>query len=281
MFEHRGARRIPRVLITTALVATCLGLTAAPAAQAKGAVAAHTTLYRGQIAGQAVTLERDDLRFHGPGGAPSDFSFRRAWLRQLGEPSGDGEQHDIRWNLLSAVGPLVSVETHGEGYVTGTAHPYAYGTITAYDARRGGKPAVLTDYFASRDILTALLADGLVRKALGSQPAAARPRTLAALQAALAGYQSEDCVYAFGPDLLSSFAFHHVAGDRVAVRFGLSHGCEVARGRLTILAIYLPIPTALRADLAAARTGRAGFLVPAAPKGTAHASLTRGKGLPR
>lgn len=278
MLVHQLARRAPRVLLATALLAVGLGLAPTPEARAARAGAAQATLYHGTSAGQAITLDRNDLRFARAGAATPAFSFRRDWLRELGAPSGEHEQHDVSWRLLSIVGPLVSVELHTEGYVTGAAHPYAYAAITAYDARRGGKPAVLTDYFAERDILAALLGDAIVRKALAAQAPAAKPRTLAALLAALEGYQSDDCVYGFSSDLMSRFAFHHVAGDRVAVRFGLSHGCEVARGQLTILAVYLPIPAALRADLAAARAGRAGFLVPAAPRGAAQASLTREKG---
>ena len=277
MNMHPSAHRAARILLASTLLAAGLGLSIAPEARAKSIAMAQATLYDGVSAGHAITLDRGDLRFGRVAAARPMVSFRQAWLRELGEPSGEDEQHDVSWKLLSVVGPLVSVETTADGFVTGAAHPYGYATITAYDVRRGGKPAKLTDYFAPRDILGALLGDGLVRKALGNRPAAAQPRTLEALLAVLADYQSDDCRYAFGTDLLSRFAFHHVAGGRVAVRFGLSHGCEVAHGNLTIMAIYLPIPAALRSDLAAAQTRRAGFLVPAAPKGVAQASLMRKK----
>ena len=236
------------------------------------ALAASRVLYQG--AGFALTA--DDVRF-GPAKAPT-LSLRRAWLHGLGVADGRDEQHDVRWRLLSVVGPLVSVETHSAGYAEGAAHPYAYADITAYDARTGVR-ATLTDWFPAADVHAALLGDALVRRALaGPTP---KPRTLERLGFAIPGYQSADCTWGFSSDLLSRFAFHHVKGDRVAVRFGLSHGCEVARGNLTVLAVYLPIPQALRAHLAAAQAGRAGFLVPGAPRGEARGEVVRGQGMPR
>lgn len=214
-------------------------------------------------AGQPVTITPDDLRL-------GKTSLKQAYLKDLGPAEGP-EEHEASWSLLSVVGPLVSVERHASGYVQGAAHPYAYAAIDAYDMKRGGKPANLLDYFAPADVHRALLGDKLVQTALAGR----KPADLRALIAAIAGYQSEDCTWGFGSDLMSRFAFHHVRGDQVAVRFGLSHGCEVARGGLTILAVYLPVPAALKADLAAAAAGRQGFLVPRAPRTTAHAERSR------
>ncbi len=47
----------------------------------------------------------------------------------------------------------------------------------------------------------------------------------------------------------------------MAVRIGLSHGCEAARGMLTELGLYLPIPAAWEVYINNARTGKAGFLM--------------------
>lgn len=233
------------------------------------ALAAPGVLWQGAAAGRAITLATDDVRL---GAATKPLlSLKTAWLSAYQDRTG-GEQHAISWHLRSLVGPLLSVETHGGGYSEGAAHPYAYADIKAYDVRTGA-PAKLTDWFPARDIHAALLGDALVRRAV--EHTKPRPQTLERLVWAIQGYQSADCTWGFSEDLLSRFTFHHVAGDRVAVRFGLSHGCEVARGRLTVLAVYLPIPPELRAPLEAARTGRAGFLVPGAPQGEARAELGR------
>lgn len=238
-------------------IARLLALTLVPLLMAAGPV------WRGMAAGQLVVLTGSDLRV-GPAG-----SLPGVYLNSLGEPGDGEEEHDASWKLLSIVGPLVSVETHVSGNVEGAAHPYAAAAIEAYDVKRGGKPAKLTDYFPAPPIYQALMGDKLVQTALAGKT---RPTTLKQLIATIAGYQSEDCAWGFSSDLLTHFAFHHVDGKRVAVRFGLTHGCEVARGGLTIVAVYLPIPPALAADLAAARSGKAGFLVPAAPKLEAHMS---------
>ena len=74
-----------------------------------------------------------------------------------------------------------------------------------------------------------------------------------------------ECAYGFSEDMLSRYAFHHVSGNRVAVRIGLSHGCEANRGGLTQLGVYLPIPAALSAPLTAAAAGKQGFLMARAP----------------
>ena len=56
--------------------------------------------------------------------------------------------------------------------------------------------------------------------------------------------QDTNCVMNFSPEMWTTFAFHHLKGDSVAVRIGLSHGCEVARGSFTQLGIMLPVPQA-------------------------------------
>jgi hypothetical protein len=65
----------------------------------------------------------------------------------------------------------------------------------------------------------------------------------------------------FSEHLVRSFAFHHVSGDRVAIRVGIPYATEVCRGTLHQIGLLLPIPEALRQDLERARTGEAGFLM--------------------
>jgi len=80
------------------------------------------------------------------------------------------------------------------------------------------------------------------------------------------------CEYAFY-GLLTSFAFYDAKDGRVAVRIGLSHGCEVARGNLTQLGIWLDVPDSLREDLARAADGSGGLLMKAAPRRFGGASV--------
>ena len=46
--------------------------------------------------------------------------------------------------------------------------------------------------------------------------------------------------------ILENFAFHHIEGNQVEVRIGVSYGCEVMRGNFEQIALYLPIPKALK-----------------------------------
>lgn len=239
-----------------------LPLVVASALLAPAALAADRLIWSGRSAGYEVRLTSNNLTI-GRAGEPRPFySARSQFLTELGTIEPDDELHEAHWELLSVVGPLVSVEEGGGGYVKGTAHPYAYRRYVAMDMRKRGKPAVLSELFPKRALYEALMADTIVQQALAGK----KPGNFEALMTALDGYVGPDCEYRFDRDMLSSFAFHHVKGNRVAVRIGLTHGCEAARGALTVLGMYLPIPAALAGDLAAAQSRKVGFLQERAPK---------------
>lgn len=201
---------------------------------------------------------------------PEQETLRRQ-IKEHGKPYCSLQQ---RWSVLSAVGPVVSYRQDQDEFCLPAAHPWGGATYHALDARKPGRKASLLDFFPDQEVLKALLADRLVAKAL----AGFRPRTSLALVEKLK-LTSEGCDYGFDPDMLSAFAFHHLEGNRVAVRIGLSHGCEAARGSLTQLGILLPIPASLKAPLQAAAALQGGFLMQdaeAISKGRA-ASLVWGK----
>jgi len=166
--------------------------------------------------------------------------------------------------VLSVVGPIVSYELSEGWMCEGAAHPSGITLYSAVDAAHPCPSAPcaveqrpsLADLFPDADLVRALKADPIVRRQLPS----AVSRTTKDLVKELAASNPE-CEYAFQPDLLNRFAFHHVEGNRVAVRIGLSHGCEVARGMLTQLGILLPIPPRLKVALDRASTRAEGFLM--------------------
>jgi hypothetical protein len=158
--------------------------------------------------------------------------------------------------LLSVVGSIVSYEEFEGTSCEGAAHPSAITLYAAVDAAHPGKKPRLTDLFPDADVLRALLSDAVVKKHAPKTP----PKTTEALVKALESSDPE-CEYSFGGDLLNRFAFHHVEGQKVAVRIGLSHGCEVARGKLTQLGILLAVPPALQQALERASTRAEGFLM--------------------
>jgi hypothetical protein len=190
-------------------------------------------------------------------------------LREHGTPWCSLTQ---RWTVLSVVGPIASYRQDMDEFCMPAAHPWGGATYHTLDARRPGKAVSLLDYFPDQVVLKALLADAVVRKT------GVTARSAKELAAKLA-YNSPGCEYGFDPNILQQFAFHHVEGGNVAVRIGLSHGCEAARGSLTQLGILLPIPPALKGPLAAAAKRQGGFLMQdqaAVSKGGV-ASLTWGK----
>lgn len=186
--------------------------------------------------------------------------------------------------VLSVVGTLVSFE---DSYYVGCereAHPsidtrfttidlaksgdllYALGQDTPMmdvDLTSSGKIVKLTDYFAEVDILRALLADRVVQKALATLKITMQPQTIEELLTLFApnNYELGDSWYELRPDFLTRFAFHHIEGDRVAVRIGLPPAYGFNRALHLQLGLLLPIPKEMREHLVLAAKRQEGFLM--------------------
>jgi hypothetical protein len=174
----------------------------------------------------------------------------------------------VNLRLLSIVGPLLSYQREDYVGCVPSAHPSLNASYAAMDVSRPKQPVGLTDLFPERDVLKALLADPLIRDALTHLKKSASPKTVGELLQRIGkeGYVSEDGRYYLQNDCLRHFAFHHVEGDKVAVRIGLSHGAEVWRGHLTQIGLLLPIPPRLKRPLERAAAGIEGFLMNASDK---------------
>jgi len=126
--------------------------------------------------------------------------------------------------VLSVVGTLVSFEIEEGGLCEGAAHSFASHRFRVVDLARGAEPegsaVSLYELFDRRDVQRALAADPFLRQHPEGKD------------------WESDCGFTI-QGFEYSFAFHHVHGDTVAVRVGLTHGCEVARGNLTVLGIVL------------------------------------------
>lgn len=167
---------------------------------------------------------------------------------------------------LSFVGSYLSLRRNNFTTCIYLAHPMMQTDYVTINTARPGQPVSLTELFPEPQLLKALLADKLVKDALAERGIRRKPQKLSQLMASLAEWNGK-CEYYFPDDFLSRFAFHHLEGKKVAVRIGLPHGCEAARGNLTELGILLPIPSALRGALGLASTGKEGFLMKNKPKG--------------
>jgi hypothetical protein len=172
-------------------------------------------------------------------GEAVDGAGRRVEL--YGRRSEPGCVSETSGRVVSVVGTYVSVEVHEEMDCEGAAHPSNYVSYRVLDLAAGGREVSLTDLVPEAAVLRALLNDPVIQRALGGQPVA----TLSEL------YQNADggCEMLIDESLVRSFAFHHLDGDQVAVRIGLSHGCEASRGAFTQLGVLLFMPQALMPEL--------------------------------
>ena len=138
--------------------------------------------------------------------------------------------------MLSVVGPYVSFKQ--DYYYDGGAHP-SYGTFFETYSVDADTCIRLQDLFEEKKIIKALVRDTFIQKYFISDHT---PSTLDQLFSNLDGA----CDYYFSLESLSHFAFHHIDRNHVAVRIGISYGCEVMRGNFSQLEIHLPIPKKLR-----------------------------------
>ena len=185
-------------------------------------------------------------------------------LQSMGDDEMFCEAERNVW-LKSWVGTLVSFQQSDDWNCIATAHPGAYAQVKTLNLVTH-KPLKLTDIFPDQLVLKALLADAIVKKHLP-----ANPPTFSSSQH-LMDYLVErgtgECAYTFGEESLSEFYFHHLKGNQVAVRMGLSHGCEAARGMLTEIGFYLTLPQAWQSSFQQAAQGKAGFLAQNNPVST-------------
>lgn len=191
--------------------------------------------------------------------------------------------YDRHFKVLSVVGSLVSFEDSYLITCERAAHPDIDTRFTTIDLAKSGhlsyssdsmdvdlanlgKIIKLTDYFAEEDILRALLADRVVQKALVTVNAPAPPRTLERLVRLIKKDDYSLGDYYLPPDFLTRFTFHHIEGNRVAIRLGLPPNSVANHAMHLQLGLLLPIPDRLRAQLTLASKRQEGFLMKDAEK---------------
>ncbi|HLJ55368.1 MAG TPA: hypothetical protein VKT77_10040 [Chthonomonadaceae bacterium] len=167
---------------------------------------------------------------------------------------------------LSIVGSLASYER--DYYWEGGAHPSGGVDVVTINAARPGHRVRLDELFRDEDIVRALLADKIVAGVLAREHVSPLPRTCDELVKALKGkgFGESDDQFGFEEDLLFRFAFHHIEGDRVAVRLIIGWKGEIFRFSSTQIGLRLPAPPRLRTALRGATAGDSGFLMADAKK---------------
>jgi len=163
---------------------------------------------------------------------------------------------------LSIVGSIACYER--DYYWEGGAHPSGSIDLVVLDVKQPDRRLALTDLFPDADILRALMSDKVVQGTLKRNSLTNKPMRAGDLVKLLSGRTfggDDDMRYGFEPDLLYRFAFHHIEGDRIAIRINISWASEIYRFTSTQIGILLPIPPALRKQLTAADNRTSGFLM--------------------
>ena len=233
---------------------------------------AEKSIWSGQSGGFTIQWTSADLLAR-RAKSPAQTVFSAKYLAENDwkniQEDGKEREYNRSFKLLSVVGSIISYED-SEYCDCGGAHPSMIDHFKASDlAKPGGvgetetrQAARLNELFPEADLLKALLADSLIRKAVQASKKP-EPRTLAKLMETILFQEIEsgDCGYSSKEDQLTRFAFHHLEGGQVAVRLSLSYAYEICRGRMIDIGILLPIPAALKTPLTLAASGKAGFLM--------------------
>lgn len=240
-----------------------VALLAAPAQPARPAAAQPRTW---KVTGADVTFELSATDLRALRGGKEVFGLRSreaSFLSDLkpeeGTDTSNWEAYES-YNVLSVVGPWVSYEQSVGGY-TGGAHPYSHTSYVTEDVSKGKGTFSLLDVFPEKEVLKALKADTFVRKHIRDAEAFKSASTVEALMESLE--PGEDCVgFSSGSDAVKrSVAFHHLEGNKVAVRISFGYDNEACRGNHFVVGVLLPIPPSLRPALERAARRQEGFLM--------------------
>lgn len=231
------------------------------------------TIWEGRGEGIEVRWDEDDLVIKDQDRLPlsilrtiEEESVRAMEKLQSIDPGvemtkSEGYEHREELRLLSVVGPLVSYERYSHivwPEMKMTADERRYVVI---HTSRSGRAPILTDYFEKEVIFKALMADTLVKATLAREDWSQPPpiTSFDELMNRLADI-TPTCEYAFTNEMLTSFAFHHIEGEKVAVQIGLRPGGIKCRGMMTPITLMLPIPGALSEPLERADAGSEGIM---------------------
>ncbi len=217
------------------------------------------THWTGRSGGYTWTVTSRDVT--GGRAGRASFSLKRLLFGAGLDPEGYTHYASTA-TPLSLVGPYLSFRR--DDYWEGGAHPSGSIGYVTLRADRPGRRVSLTELFPDRQVRDALWSDRVVRKVLAAEKVTTPPATAAALVKRLEWKNfggEEGSTYGFPDNLLQQFAFHHLEGDRVAVRLCVPWGAELYRFRSTEIGLLLPAPASLREPLRRAAAGREGFLM--------------------
>lgn len=220
--------------------------------------ASTSAIWSGDSGGYHWAWSSNNVTATRPGARTPSLSLR-ALLKDEPDPTVQTSR-SRKVTVLSVVGPLVSVRVEDEW--DGGAHPSGETWYQTFDARHPERDVTLTDYFPYAGLRKALFADRFVGGILRKKGRKEAPATSDQLEAELSGevFGSGDFPYQFGDHALSQFSFHHLEGERVAIRLNVSWWTEPFRFHTTEIGFLAAAPAELKSWLASASAGTAGFL---------------------
>lgn len=225
-----------------------------------------------KVTGTDVTFEMSskDLRALRDGKEVFGFQSRKkGFLANLvtddpqdipeGAPDTSDWEAAQSYTVLSVVGPWVSYEDNSGGFTGGAL--YANRIYVTEDVTKDKDRSAfnLLDVFPEKEVLEALKADEFVKQHVDDEEAFKNSRTVEAMLGSLV--PGHDCVGFQIDNVKRSVAFHHVEGNKVAVRISFGYERPVCRGKMFEVGVLLPIPESLRPALERARTRQEGFLM--------------------
>lgn len=219
------------------------------------AAAAVPTFWTGTIDGHAARWTGRDITV---GGVSLGDRLQAAIVPT--KDFDDQTEVELNGRLASAVGPYVSLSWDNYWSAPHAAHPGGTGGFWVIDLRHPKRPPRLDELFPARAIRDALVADPLVRDALREANAKAAPdlatflKDSAYMSLVVTNPKDENEVHScdMGEDVLTRFAFHHLEGNRVAVRLSVASNAGADRYYWTQLGLLLPVPPKLAPWLASA-----------------------------
>jgi len=203
-----------------------------------------------------ITAAKGKILFSALALAKKDFEADFLVDQSLGKDNPCKYQR--HFSLLSVVGSIATLEDTQQFSCKNLSDSSVEKKFRAIDLAQSGQAVALTDFFSESDVLKALLADKIIKKALSGLKT---PSTLTALYNTLewAEISANDCEYALSEDFLTRFAFYHLGRNKVAVRLDLSPMGNACSN--TQLGFYLPTPANLKKALYRAKRKWAGFLM--------------------
>lgn len=257
------------------------------------ALAANHVFWKGTSAGYQVEWSSADLKAVDSKSNRTVFSARetaQANFEHVKKKLQPNEVYEEDYELLSLVGPIMSVEYHAKissGLSTKNSKIHQKG-ITRYVAvdLQNPSPAIsrmtenrdefadpanhvkLSDIFTEKDLLAAFNNDTVIQSTIDT----ATITTLSDLVKTLKGKSlpAPDMCGKFDSCLLNEFGFHHLRGKNAVVRLGIS-GVEPKPETLSELGMVVPIAEPWLSKFNLAADGKEGILMGALKKKTGSA----------